>query len=513
MTVPPIMSLLDEACSGSAPPQCGQNRPGSSVLVPHATQTLTAVTVAPRVAHHAVLGSGTIVVAMTLVCRCALALAITLLVPTRAVAGGLDLPFRGVHELERAGALVADAADADALFVDPAGLAHLAGNGKQGLLFDIAYVYQPVTYTPIGTPGRPAPAITNEQPGAAAPTVAATLGIRDRWVLAAGFTSPYYGGQLYEPTGVQRYASVAIDLSLVQVAVGAAYVVSPHLRIGGTIQDYVSRIHQSVAVSMCSAQLACSPQDASYDAVVTNVQTGYLSPTASVGAQWDATPNLVVGGAVQGPTYIWGSGTLTSTLPTNSQFQGAQVVGNSGETTFWLPPIVRAGASWHPTAHLAIEAALDVELWSVHSAIDLTPSHVAIQTPTSGPQTLQAMQIARDYHTSVSPSLGAELHVGVIALAAGVAYETAAAPASTVSVLTVDANKLIIGLGGGYDADGWQIGAAVGYAYLANVDVSASAARVVELQPLRTTPLPDYVNAGTYSAYDLIAGLRAARAF
>jgi long-subunit fatty acid transport protein len=428
-------------------------------------------------------------------------------------AGGLDLPFRGVHELERAGALVADADDADALFVDPAGLAHVAGNGKQALLFDIAYVYQPVTYTPIGTPGHPAAAITNEQPGAGAPTVAATLGIGDRWVIAAGFTSPYYGGQRYEPTGAQRYASVALDASLVQVAVGAAYVVSPRLRIGATIQDYVSSIHQSVAVSMCPAQLACSPQDATFDAVVTNAQTGYLSPTASVGVQWDATPAVVVGGAVQGPTYIWGSGTLTTTLPTNSQFQGAQVVGSSGETTFWLPPIVRAGVSWHPTAHLAIEAALDVELWSVQDAIDLTPSHVAIQTPTSSAQTLQAMQIARDYHTSVSPSVGAELHVGVVALAAGIAYETAAAPTSTVSVLTVDANKVIVGFGGGYDADGWQIGAAVGYAYLPNVDVSSAAARVIELQPLRTSPLPDYVNAGTYSAYDLIAGLRAARVF
>lgn len=440
------------------------------------------------------------------------ALAVGLLAAAPAHAGGLDLPFRGVRELERAGALVADASEADALFVDPAGLAHLAGSGKQALLFDIAYVYQPVTYTPLAANGHAMPAVSNEQPGAAAPTIAATLGVSDRLVLAAGFTSPYYGGQRYEPTGAQRYASVSLDTSLVQVAVGAAYVVSPTLRIGATIQDYISRIHQSVAVSLCSAQLACSPQDASFDAVATNVQTGYLSPSASIGVQWDAVPGLVLGAAVQGPTYIWGAGTFTTTLPANSQFQGALVTGSSGETTFWLPPIVRAGASWHPTTHFAIEAALDVELWSVQNTIDLTPSHVAIQTATAT-STLQAMQIARDYHTSVSPSLGAELHLGVVALGAGIAYETSAAPASTVSVLTVDANKVIVGLGGGYDADGWQIGAAVGYAYLANVDVSASAARVVEPQPLRTAPLPDYVNAGTYSAYDLIAGLRAARVF
>jgi hypothetical protein len=51
---------------------------------------------------------------------------------------------RGVRTVERAGALIAGADDVDVLWLDPAGLAHLAGDGKRPLLFDAAYVYQAV---------------------------------------------------------------------------------------------------------------------------------------------------------------------------------------------------------------------------------------------------------------------------------------------------------------------------------------------------------------------------------
>ena len=44
-------------------------------------------------------------------------------------AGGMVLPVRGVRDLERGGALIAGADDADALWLDPAGLAHLVGDG------------------------------------------------------------------------------------------------------------------------------------------------------------------------------------------------------------------------------------------------------------------------------------------------------------------------------------------------------------------------------------------------
>jgi len=63
-------------------------------------------------------------------------------------AGGMTPPVRDVRTVERAGARIAGADDADSLWLDPAGLAHLAGEGRTQLLFDIAYAAQGST-----TPG------------------------------------------------------------------------------------------------------------------------------------------------------------------------------------------------------------------------------------------------------------------------------------------------------------------------------------------------------------------------
>lgn len=72
--------------------------------------------------------------------------------------------------------------------------------------------------------------------------------------------------------------------------------------------------------------------------------------------------------------------------------------------------------------------------------------------------------------------------------------------------------KWSFGLGGGYSADGWDLGVAAGLAQLSNVTVDAAA--VAQLAPLRDFgTAPTYINAGTYAAYDLTVGLRGSRRF
>jgi len=98
-------------------------------------------------------------------------------------------------------------------------------------------------------------------------------------------------------------------------------------------------------------------------------------------------------------------------------------------------------------------------------------------------------------------------------IGAGVAYETAAAPAGRVSVLTVDSSKLLVGIGGGYAHEGWQIGAAFGYVAVDDVELSGGEPRVVQLQPLSSQPSTVIVNGGSYSTSYVVAGIRAARVF
>ena len=415
------------------------------------------------------------------------------------MAGGMVLPIQGVHALERAGALVAGASDADALWLDPAGLGHLAGAGTQALIFDATYIYQPVGYT---QPGQAT--VSNQQPGMGLPTLAGAIGINDRLVLAGGVTAPYAASSQYDPTGPQRYASNGIaGTELLIVSIGAAYVVSPQLRLGATVQDHVSLLDWKITGSACPNAMTC---DRTFDLPMEIKENVYFAPSGSIAVQYDATDELTLGATLQAPTRISSTGTLAITPPGSLLFVNMAVTGSSATTAYTLPPTLRAGVELH-RGPARVEAAIDLELWSLQTSITIEPHGIAI-----GTQALAAMSIARDYQTSIAASLGGEYHVGDASFGSGIGYETSAAPSGNVTVLTVDAPKLLLGLGGGYDAEGWQIGGAVGYVKLAEVDVGDP--KVAELQPLHDpSAAQTFINAGTYHSYYVLAGLRAARRF
>ncbi len=333
------------------------------------------------------------------------------------------------------------------------------------------------------------------------------IGIDDRWVLAAcGLTWKYAPTGRYDPAGPERYASTGITgTQYVEVLVGAAYVVTPRLRVGTTVQDLVTLLDLQVTASGCPGAMTCAPGDAGFDMPLELKATDALAPSASLGVQYDATPRVRLGAVVQALTRISDTGTLSATVPPSPVFHGLALTGSRATASFWLPPSVRAGAQYHDGI-VSLEAAVDVELWSLQDSIELNPQ-ISIGTFHASP-----VNITRDYKTSVATSLGGEVQLGVVRLGGGIAYETAAAPTADVSVLTVDAPKWIFGIGGGYAAEGWQIAAAASFVYQQDVDVTDPA--VAQLQPLHDpgTPAP-FVNAGTYHAFDVMGGLRFSRTF
>ena len=422
--------------------------------------------------------------------------------------GGMTLPFRGARTLERAGAYVAGAEDADALWQDPAGLARRAGDGRRSLLFDAAFVYQTVDYTPVGDA-----TVSNQQPGQPIPTLAGALGVGDQLVIAGGIAAPYSGSERYPADGAQRYASLGMTgATYVIVTVGVGYRVNDQLRVGATLQDQFTKLTLATVTSGCPGAMTCAPDDRSFDMLVTVDQTDAIAPSGSVGVQYDATPAVTLGAMAQAPTRVSGDATITLGLPSSTVFDNAMVTGDRGALAFTLPPIVRAGVEVRPVPELRVEAALGAELWAVHDEIAIVPDAIVVHAGGSD-FPLARMTIARDYKTSLSPAVGVEWHGPKLQLGAGYAYETAAAPPGTVSVLTVDSAKHVLGVGGGYEDAGWQIGAAAGIALLADVDVAAADAKVDQLQPLAATPQQVPVNAGHYASRYLIAGLRFARSW
>jgi long-chain fatty acid transport protein len=312
----------------------------------------------------------------------------------------------------------------------------------------------------------------------------------------------------------QRYASVSLAGSaFIYITFGAAYRVTDRLRIGATVTDVVSKVVARLVVSGCPGQTVCAPEDPDFDALTQDTQTDYIAPSGSIGLQYDVARSATLGLAVQAPSRVSATGTFAARLPRSAFFEGARVVGSESELSFTLPAAIRAGVELRPTPAWRIEAALDAELWSMHDEIDLSPHGVRIEdAPGVGTYVVGKLVIPRRYRTSYAPAIGAEWHGHQMMFGAGYSYETAAAPTGYVSVLTVDSGKHLLGIGGGYEAGGWQIGASLGIAILSDVQVSLAEARVTQLTPIRDQPGEVMVNAGSYRSRYLLAGLRFVRA-
>jgi long-chain fatty acid transport protein len=433
-----------------------------------------------------------------------------------ALAGGMVLPVRGVRSLSRAGAFIAGADDAEALWHDPAGLAHLVGNGKRALLFDATFIYQTVEHTRIDSAGNLHPTVENQLPGRAIPTLAGALGVGDRLVIAGGLGAPYQAFHRYGDQGPQRYASVSItDATFAQITIGAAYKIDDRLRIGATLSNLVSRATVKLVVDGCPGATVCAPEDPAFDALVELEQVDYLAPSGSLGIQYDATDTVTLGLVAHAPALIGGEGELRFTPPRQAAFEDAVVVGDRGGLDLVaLPPMIRAGVELRPRPDLRIELALGVELWSLHEDIVIAPRDIRVESPSLGSLPLAEMTIPRDYKTSFAPAIALEWHGPKVMFGGGYSYETAAAPASHVSVLTVDAAKHVVGIGGGYEDAGWQIGGAVGFALLADVETTLETAKVPQQRPLDDDQTaPGIANAGTYRSRYIVAGLRFTRAW
>jgi long-chain fatty acid transport protein len=314
-------------------------------------------------------------------------------------------------------------------------------------------------------------------------------------VIAGGPASPYGGLHRYGGDGPQRYASVSLD--------GSRFVIDRRSRVrghrpaavGATVQNMVSQITSRVVVSACPGAMTCAPEDPSFDAAVELAQNDYVAPSGSLGMQYDAADALTLGLSVQAPTRVSGSGTLKLELPSSIVFDAATVSGDAGRIAFTLPATIRAGLEWRPDERWRIEAALD-ELWSMHDDLTLEPIDVTVENVAGGSLAMQPMVILARVRDVVLPSIGAEWHGPNVMFGAGYSYETAAAPASHVSVLTVDAAKHVVGVGGGYEAEGWQIGAAAGLVALSGVDVPLATGKVTQLAPFADEPSTAVVNAG-----------------
>ncbi|MBK9037145.1 MAG: outer membrane protein transport protein [Myxococcales bacterium] len=448
--------------------------------------------------------------------RLSLATAVAaVLLPSLATAGGMYLPTRGVRATGRAGAFVAGADDASAMWFNPAGLANLR---RWGVVADAGFVHQSADYARTNSGGGAEPSVSNQAPGLPVPSLAYVHRVNDKVIVGGGVWAPYAGLAKFDAEGPQRYSSVDMSKSIIAtLGFGVAVRVGERLRLGATLQNHVVALTSDIVLSGCPGQTVCAPEDPEFDSLNRIEQQSYFQPSGSVGLQLDATDKVTFGAAFQLPVSVSGQGTLSSRLPSSGFFNGASVEGDRADVSMTLPAAIRAGVEVRP-GRWRIEAALDVELWSAHEEILIEPKDVRIVgAPGVGTYEFGPIHLPRNFDDTYAVQLGVEGQPSAstpLTVRAGYSYETAASPTEYLSVLTVDGAKHLVAGGLGYRVGGWNVDLVFAFATMGERHVDPSVGVAPQVNPIRdtsATPLEVFVNWGDYKSTWIVAGLGLAR--
>jgi long-chain fatty acid transport protein len=451
-----------------------------------------------------------------------LALPIALLTAAGSARGaGLYFSDRGVRPMGRAGAFVAGADDASAIWYNPAGLA----DAKSQLLFDAAWLRFSATYDrelrvldadDVYRTVR-SPRVSGSSPFIPIPTIAATyqFGKDKEWTLAGGLLAPYVAITTYPETvngqpSPARYASIrSYDGTLMAIpGVWMAYKPTEAFRFGMGLQALVGMYRTTVIYSVSPEdRLAGAPEQPEFDAE-SQINVGPIfAPTANMGATVVPDEKIRFGVSGQLPTIISSSAKIKVRLPTNAVFDDARVTGDTVHVKIKLPAIFRFGVELRPWKTLRAELAYVRELWSIHESIDSVPEGVSIDNvPGLPPQVkIPPLVIPRSFQDSHSLRVGGEYTLDAwgypLSLRAGFAYETSAVPRPYLSLLTVDMNKTIFSLGGSlHVGERWRLDAVFAHLSAASVYVSPDQAKIPRLNPIKGNAPLEAVNGGTYDA-------------
>lgn len=416
----------------------------------------------------------------------------------------MTLPARGARPLGRAGAFVAGADDAGALYYNPAGLADIDG---YSVLADGAIVLQRVHYDRVDSGGNALPGIDASVDILPIPTLALTWKPKKlpRLTVAGGVWVPNIGLNSYPENGPQRYSSITLNGSLlIVIQLAAAYRVNEHFFLGVGLQNMILKFKSRVTLHACTG-LNCAPEDPSFDSLTELDATSGFTPSAVVGATV-AYPKWRAGLALQLPFFVRADGSVRSRLPTDPMFANAALVGTAASVNFDIPVMLRAGFEYRPLRTLRVELAVTYEAWSMQQRFTIQPKGIYLDNvPGIGRYYLNTMYVERRLNDSVAVQLGAEWEAWKrrLVIRAGYLFESSATPDKTMSVLTADGLKNMVTLGLGVRVGPVRLD--VGYAHIFTPDRTVANSEALQLNPIQPT-LPVGVGAGTYKIdTDIIA--------
>lgn len=438
---------------------------------------------------------------------------------TQAHAAGLYFSDRGVRPMGRAGAFVAGADDAGAIWYNPAGLADTPTSiladftwlrltseyQRQLLIRDASDTLQRVD----------SPKVQGSTPVLPLPTLIGNYHIPSaKLSIAGGFYAPYVALAGYAETvagqpSPARYTLGSFNASrVVLMGTWVGWAPADWVRIGGGVQALMGTVRSTIAFSVSlEDRLLGAPEQPEYDALSQFEIGPFIAPSGNAGLILIPHDSVRIGLSAHTPTVIDSDAKIKVRLPSSAIFDEAKVDGEDAHVKVKLAGIVRAGIEVRPSDPLRIEATFVRELWAAHDKISAEPRNIAIVNLPGGPQriTLPNIDIPRNFKDSDSYRLGGEYELPVddyrLALRAGVAYETSAVPDPYLSLSSLDFDKVLVTVGGSlYVGEHWRFDALYAHAFTREVTVRPEDARVGRINPVKGNAPFEPVNGGTYSA-------------
>jgi long-chain fatty acid transport protein len=289
----------------------------------------------------------------------------------------------------------------------------------------------------------------------------------------------------------QRYSLIATDKSLiVHVAAGAAYSGIRNLSIGADAQLITGRFYTETVFTACDMFACAFPEDPEFDSRSVVDLDPFFTFTAALGVTYQF-PYVKIGVSGHTPYTIGGDATLDAGLPTHPVFDDARLEGNRVELKVPFAGIARAGVEVSPIDGLLIELSGVREGWSRQRAIDVTPKDVWMRNVTGvGDYEVGRIRIDRQMQNVWSLRLGGEYTMPkpAIGLRAGAAYENGAFKDATLSPITLDSDKLLLGAGVSFGLPfGVSIDVSFAHVFLKDREVRTS---TIE-QPTALRPAPE----------------------
>jgi long-chain fatty acid transport protein len=260
-----------------------------------------------------------------------------------------------------------------------------------------------------------------------------------------------------------------------------------------------------LAFNACPPEnLLCASEDPQYDAV-TQLNVGPIfapSGTAGITAIAYETPDVEVRIAAMGqlPYWVSASAKVDIALPTAPNFQNTQVQGNQANVSFTLPWIARTGIETRLGKHrqTRLELSFVYEAWSMHKDITITPTGSGISLVD-----ITALTPSYQVGTLVQPRNFRDI-----------SYERSAVPPEYLSVLTVDLDKVQVGIGGSIylgASKRLRLDATYSHIFAFSQNVDPASAQLAPVAALRANTPPDAdtvkVNGGMYSAQADVIGV------